>query len=620
MKKPQKPPTQAIPRIARGIVPTTAIASGLFSPASLGAPGDLDLTFGDMGRVDSGLALTGPAWSVQALAGGESFTAGGEDSFTLYGCYYEACVADGFIGQISASGSRDLSVTLGLLANTVVLDVALQSDGKLVAVGRTVSSVAHTASCVGSTVCSSESLTVFRLEPGGSLDATFAGGGVMQYTAGTAALSVTLDPGGSIVVAGTSGGAQASHAGQLMVLRLLENGRLDASFGNRGVYTGPAIDASTRTHILRSGSGGYRISTNLSGTPRGCAVLALTAAGSLDKTFGVSGIAALNPTSGASFTCQSMTTQSDGSLLLAGQASGQGSVSRLLASGNLDPSFAADPVIANMTEATSLAVDAAGSILVAGRPPTTVPGALIVHLQANGALDALFGNGGSTWIDLPSSEAAAPVIYDMNVLADGRILAAGGESPTSGKQRPLLVRLLGTGGSGGAGVIGVAASNVSVKQADGTAVVNVRRTGGAAGEVSVAYSTADYTGTDALPATSGTDYTPVTGRVTWTDGDRSDRHIAVPIIADSGQVAERFTVTLEDVQGGAEIGTQYAVVEIAGTQTSGAGGTTGSSGTSAGGGASGGGGTSGGGGAFDWLVLLCLSGIRWLRGHASVSR
>src|SRR5579862_7314069 len=105
MKKPPKPLTQVIPRIMKGIVPTTAIASGLFSQASFGASGDLDPSFGDMGRVGSALSFQGPAWSLQALAGDETLIAGGE--VCDYFCYYTS-YADGFIGQISPDGSLAL--------------------------------------------------------------------------------------------------------------------------------------------------------------------------------------------------------------------------------------------------------------------------------------------------------------------------------------------------------------------------------------------------------------------------------------------------------------------------------------------------------------------------------
>jgi uncharacterized delta-60 repeat protein len=521
---------------------------------SFAAPGDLDPTFGDMGRAS--FPLKGPAFRVQELTADESLIAGGEYYFHRGGCdyYHYFCPADdGFIAQVSPAGSVDLELATALLAGTEVLDFALQPDGKVVAVGQTISAYKSV-------------LTVFRLIPGGSLDPNFADKGVMHYATDTVAHSVVLDPSGAIVVAG-------SNAGKLMVLRLLASGTLDGSFGNGGgVYTGPPNDKA-RIHILRTSSGGYRVSATLSNLPQAgvssCGVIALTAAGVVDTTFGEAGIAAIAPhQAGASTGCQAITAQSDGSLLLGGQEGGHGFVNRLLAGGALDPSFAAGAVQSNMAEATALAVDPAGSILVAGAPNPGVTGALILRLHATGLLDALFGNAGLTWIDLPSSKATGPALEDLSVLADGRILAAGGDSPTSGgRGEPLLVRLVGTGGTAGPGIIGVTNSLQGVKEQDKTAVVTVRRTGGAAGEVSVAYQTADYTATDAASAISGTDYTPVSGRLTWADGDRSDRQITVPIITDvrQGQVeeAERFNVTLSDAKGGAEIGTQDGVVEIA---------------------------------------------------------
>jgi uncharacterized delta-60 repeat protein len=549
-KSRQSPLSEVISKITRGIVPTTAIASGLLAPPALGAPGDLDPTFSDMGRIS--LPLKGAALRVQELITGESLIAGGEHLLQREGCdyYHYFCYADdGFIGQVSPTGRLDLQVGTDLLAGTQVLDFALQPDGKAVAVGEMISNYQSV-------------LTVFRLAAGGSLDPSFADAGVMHYATDTSAQSVVLDPSGAIVVAG-------SNAGKLMVLRLLANGVLDGSFGKGGVYTGPANDG-TRIHIVRTGSGGYRVSATLSDRPHAgvssCGVVALTAAGILDTTFGTAGIASLAPKQpGDSTGCQAMTAQTNGGLLLGGQEAGHGFVNRLLASGAIDPSLAAGAVQSNMAEATALTVDSAGSILVAGVPNPGVPGALILRLQATGVLDDLFGNHGLTWVDLPSSSATAPALDDLSVLSDGRILAAGADSPTDGGQQPLLVRLVGTSGTSGPGIIGLTPLLLSVKEADQTALVTVRRTGGAAGAVSVSYQTSGYTGADAAAAISGTDYTPVTGRLTWADGDRSDRQIAVPIRTDSGKVeeAERFNVMLTGAQGGAEIGTQDAIVEIA---------------------------------------------------------
>ena len=170
-----------------------------------------------------------------------------------------------------------------------------------------------------------------------------------------------------------------------------------------------------------------------------------------------------------------MVQQSDGGLLIAGQQGGHGFATRLLASGAPDPSFAATALPLAMQEATALAVDPSGEILVAGIPTAGVSGALIVRLQAAGMLDQSFGNAGSTWIDLASTYGVSPVVRDMTVLGDGNILAAGGA--LSGSQTgPFWIRLVGITGATVPGVIGAGQQVQSVKRTQ-TATVTFRRTG-----------------------------------------------------------------------------------------------------------------------------------------------
>ena len=116
---------------------------------------------------------------------------------------------------------------------------------------------------------------------------------------------------------------------------------------------------------------------------------------------------------------------------------------RLLASGAPDPSFAADVVADTMEVATAIAYGSDDTVVVAGRGDPGVPGAVIVRLQADGELDALFGHAGSTWIDLPSDGDPFPEIHDMAVLEDRRVLAAGG---SYGNRTPFVIRLLGDAG------------------------------------------------------------------------------------------------------------------------------------------------------------------------------
>jgi uncharacterized delta-60 repeat protein len=536
MKK--KPAARGIPRIARGLVPTTAIASGLLSPPTTGAPGDLDPTFGDMGRVTAP-QFNGEAWALQPLAADESLVAGGE--YCDYYCAYYDQYYDGFIGQLSSSGSVESQVAVDALNKIEVRDLAVQPDGKVVAVG------------LGQ--ANANGFVVFRLDSAGALDSGFADGGVLSYAPG-GAQSVIIDPDGAILVSGSSNG-------KLLVIRLLGDGSLDGSFGTAGSASGPPSDLSSASNIVRTAAGGYRVTTNYSGTTAQCRVLALTAAGKPDSSFGASGITVPVPAP-AALTCDSMVQQSDGALLIAGQEDGHGFATRLLASGAPDPSFVATALPLAMQEATALAVDPSGEILVAGIPTAGVSGGLIVRLQAAGMLDPFFGNAGSTWIDLPSTYGVSPVVRDVAVLDDGNILAAGGVfsgSPTA----PFWIRLVGGTGTSVPGVIGAGQQIQSVKRTQ-TATVTFRRTGGAAGAISAAYQTANYTVGDVPTATAGKDYTAVNGRLTWADGDRSDRQIPVTILAKTGapQLSRRFVVALSDVQGGAEIGTSDATVEITG--------------------------------------------------------
>jgi hypothetical protein len=92
----------------------------------------------------------------------------------------------------------------------------------------------------------------------------------------------------------------------VIVVRLLANGVLDTTFGDGGVYSGPPSDfVDSAIHILRTGAGGYRVTTS------DCKIVALTADGKLDLMFGTAGIAP--PPPGNPVTCNSMASQADGS-------------------------------------------------------------------------------------------------------------------------------------------------------------------------------------------------------------------------------------------------------------------------------------------------------------------
>jgi len=99
-----------------------------------------------------------------------------------------------------------------------------------------------------------------------------------------------------------------------------------------------------------------------------------------------------------------------------------------------------------------------------------------------------------------------------------------------------------------AGRLGFVGTTASVAENAGTARVTVRRTGGFAGAVSIAYATSDGT------AAAGADYTPGNGTLNWAAGDLGDRTITITLANDNqNEPNETFRITLANATGGALI-------------------------------------------------------------------
>ncbi len=82
-------------------------------------------------------------------------------------------------------------------------------------------------------------------------------------------------------------------------------------------------------------------------------------------------------------------------------------------------------------------------------------------------------------------------------------------------------------------------TNVLIDESAGNAALVVERSFNTVGQCSVAYSTTAGT------ATSGSDFHPTSGTLTWNDGDNSPKTILIPIRPDSNQEgSETFTMTL----------------------------------------------------------------------------
>ncbi len=107
------------------------------------------------------------------------------------------------------------------------------------------------------------------------------------------------------------------------------------------------------------------------------------------------------------------------------------------------------------------------------------------------------------------------------------------------------------------GQIGLNSASASVDEAATNVSVQIARTGGSDGEVSISYTTQDGS------AVAGQDYTATNGTLTWADGDAADKTIQVSILDDSTQEEnETFNIVLSNPQGGASLGSSSFTVTI----------------------------------------------------------
>ena len=308
-------------------------------------------------------------------------------------------------------------------------DVAVQPDGKIVAVGQTGFGVQQRP-------------IAFRFNADGTPDATFGGGdgvALPPVVGGARLAAVVLQPDGKIVAAGTAFTPSFDYLA--LVMRLTAAGELDPTFGGGdGVVTygvspgddnGFAVAVQPDGKIVLAGGAG--------GTGRAytAAMLAvrLTADGAFDPTFAGDGVAEV-AFQGTSSAATALLLDADGKIVLAGTSYDGGgetgfAVARLLADGAPDPAFgggdgraAALPAGLSMPSVYDAALQPDGRIVVAGGAAVAggEPTPTVLRFTADGAFDPTFGAGGLALTDLPFNGG----IWEAVALqADGRIITAG---------------------------------------------------------------------------------------------------------------------------------------------------------------------------------------------------
>ncbi|MCL4299379.1 MAG: hypothetical protein KJ077_26830 [Anaerolineae bacterium] len=266
-----------------------------------------------------------------------------------------------------------------------------------------------------------------RYNSNGSLDSGFGNNGIVTTAIGNTAHSeaILIQPDGKLVVGGSS-----TDGNGFTLARYNSNGSLDASFGSSGVVTTPFTSGAAGIKDIAIQPDNKIVVVGPYVPEEGWNVLALArynSNGSLDTGFGSSGIVTTSidiATLGGE-----IALQSDGKIVVTG---GSGdwiqfacALLRYNDDGTLDNNFGSNGIITTSIGSNVAGADVAiqpnGKIIIVCNGTGEFA---LARYTITGSLDSAFGNGGV--ITTPIGSSAGNFVVTLQ--PDGKILTAGGSS------------------------------------------------------------------------------------------------------------------------------------------------------------------------------------------------
>jgi uncharacterized delta-60 repeat protein len=348
----------AVGSAAAGIKRIPALAVARYNP-----DGSLDTEFGFGGLVITQVSPTGSrATGVALQADGKIVVIGQASGPTTS--------LDFALLRYNMDGSLDTTFGSGGVARTdfghatdIAKEVVIDDVGRILVVG-------------GGTLGSVRTIEVARYNSDGSLDKSFATGGMLVTTLGTDARAVALQADGRIVIAGTAV-AVGSPIGDtnFVLLRLEQNGSLDASFGDGGVVTTDFEQGGDTVNSLMIQPDGRIVAagtvTGKNNTEQQYGLARYHPDGTLDATFGDGGRVVTDLGSKSEWGAEGC-LESDGRIVFIGTSRDEFAMVRYTPDGILDPTFGTDGVVrADFSTDTS---------------PQTTDLALAVAIQSDGKI------------------------------------------------------------------------------------------------------------------------------------------------------------------------------------------------------------------------------------------
>jgi uncharacterized delta-60 repeat protein len=378
--------------------------------------GELDTSFATSGFFISDDENLDYGGSFIVLPNDQIIMVGGNDNFTAIKLLPN--------GTYDTTFGNNGKVIVGFEGySAVALDVALQSDGKIVLVGNVY--INGGVSYFG----------VIRLLSDGTLDTTFNGTGKLVFDFNETknyAESVALQADGKIVVAGQSG--QFSNA-DFAVARINVDGTFDSSFGTNGkLDIAVQIDDRGKCVAIQQdgkiiiGGHSYTTGSNYSWF----SAVRLTPSGELDLSFSSDG-KALTKVGNGNDEVVDMVLQLDGKILMVADSALSSSQNygavRFTTLGELDTTFSGDGKFnitmgSNTNYCEAVVVQPDGKIIIGGTFFTPAGREIgIVRLTESGILDTTFSNDGKANFAVPITGGVE--LADMKLQSTGQILVSG---------------------------------------------------------------------------------------------------------------------------------------------------------------------------------------------------
>lgn len=422
----------------------TIALSLLAFTVALAASGDLDSSFGGDGRVTSYPVPSNPGrfdtvFGIKIQVDGK-IIATGYSGVPQTPTYDFALIRYNPNGSLDNTFSGDGRLITNFGGIDQAYDVALQGNGKIVAVGQTCNDTF--------TICN---VALARYNAGGALDTTFSGDGKQTTDFGggdNGSHGGIAVRSGKILVAGFMwNGTDYDFA----VYRYLSDGSLDATFSRDGMvnigFGAGRQDRATDLVLQNDGKivvAGY--TGDASDANHNFAIARLNANGSVDTTFSGDGRQITN--FGGDDYAYDVGLQTDGKIVVAGEKDTtlfHFAVARYNTDGSPDTSFntigrKAFSVLPGVNSvAVAMVVQASGKIVLAGRAGATgVADFALVRLNSGGGFDTTFSGDGKVTVDFGGDDYGRALALQPS---DGKYVIGGFTS--DGTQRDFaLARVL----------------------------------------------------------------------------------------------------------------------------------------------------------------------------------